>query len=116
MEGKRTNYTPYSCLKMIQSIPGPGETHGCPFRQYSPEALLDMMMKMNVDLQSSNDVLEKAKGGNYQIACTRLFERTRGLVHDKAQKEFILLEPINHPNTWFDLSRNGYEDKIMTNK
>jgi DNA primase large subunit len=114
MEGKRTNYTPYSCMKMIHSLPGPGETHGCPFRQYSTELLTDMMLKMNVSISGCNEVIQRAQGGHYQMACTRLFELTRGLVHSEAQKDFILLEPINHPNKWFDMSKNGFEDKIKS--
>ncbi|KAJ2997012.1 hypothetical protein HDV02_005956 [Globomyces sp. JEL0801] len=122
MEGKRTNYTPYSCLKVIQSIPGPGETHGCPFRQFSQENLSDMLQNLNLEPQAVQEVSQKAKDGHYQLACTRLFELTRAKALDPnlVQKEqstdalvknsdgsFMLMEPIGHPNQWFDISLYG---------
>uniref|UniRef100_A0AAQ6IC21 DNA primase large subunit n=1 Tax=Anabas testudineus TaxID=64144 RepID=A0AAQ6IC21_ANATE len=39
-EGKRTDYTPYSCMKVILSNPpSQGDHHGCPFRHSDPELL-----------------------------------------------------------------------------
>uniref|UniRef100_A0A8C9YY81 DNA primase large subunit n=1 Tax=Sander lucioperca TaxID=283035 RepID=A0A8C9YY81_SANLU len=39
-EGKRTDYTPYSCMKVILSNPpSQGDHHGCPFRHSEPELL-----------------------------------------------------------------------------
>ena len=138
MEGKRTNYTPYSCMKMISSLPGPGESHGCPFRYFSNEKLSELMGEMGLDLPETHAVVTKAKDGHYQIACTRLFEMTRGKIHAQAEVarkaknagggvsgaadeevkfggevsidsdgNFMLLEPIDHPNKFFDLSLSG---------
>ena len=145
MEGKRTNYTPYSCLKMIQSLPGPGDSHGCPFRYFSNEKLGEMMQNLGLDLSTSHQVVSKAKEGHYQLACTRLFEVTRGKIHAEAMSietkrvkteegsasaDFIaggalsldsdgnvmLLEPIDHPNKFFDLSYTGKSRRKMAMK
>ncbi|EGF81734.1 hypothetical protein BATDEDRAFT_2792, partial [Batrachochytrium dendrobatidis JAM81] len=80
-EGKRTNYTPYSCVKIITGAqPGAGDAHGCPFRHFSQESLGTMMQRLKVDGANAQEVLQTAKNGHYQIACTKLFELTRGHV------------------------------------
>jgi DNA primase large subunit len=102
MEGKRANYTPYSCLKIIASPPGHNESHGCPFRYDSHESLEDMMIGMHIEKSGRDEVAKKAAEGHYQLACTRLFELSR----HKKDPSFVLLEPIDHPNRWFDQARS----------
>uniref|UniRef100_A0A182SRB9 DNA primase large subunit n=1 Tax=Anopheles maculatus TaxID=74869 RepID=A0A182SRB9_9DIPT len=38
-EGSRINYSPFSCMKVITTPIGPGETHGCPFKNLDPSTL-----------------------------------------------------------------------------
>ena len=52
-EGKRTNYTPYSCAKVITSTPGPGEFHGCPFKSNGAQSL-----KQTLAAQKISDIGE----------------------------------------------------------
>lgn len=37
--GRMLNYSGYSCLKIIMSNVGPGETHGCPFKHWDTAVL-----------------------------------------------------------------------------
>lgn len=39
LEGKRQDYTPYSCMKIIGFNVGSGEHHGCPYKSFSTQQL-----------------------------------------------------------------------------
>ncbi|KAL9232528.1 hypothetical protein vseg_007633 [Gypsophila vaccaria] len=91
-EGKRVDYTPYSCQKVISSTPGVGDHHGCPFRHFSEENLRAALNKMGVGSRPLVDVMDKVKNRHYQLACTLTFEAVHGASCDSG---------INHPNQYF---------------
>ncbi|XAR48195.1 hypothetical protein NMG60_11030934 [Bertholletia excelsa] len=91
-EGKRTDYTPFSCQKIISSTPGVGDHHGCPFRHFSEENLIAALGKMGVGSRAMEEVIEKARSRHYQLACTLTFEAIHGSSCDAG---------INHPNQYF---------------
>ncbi|XP_077093246.1 DNA primase large subunit isoform X2 [Siphateles boraxobius] len=54
-EGKRTDYTPYSCMKVILSNPpSQGDYHGCPFRHSDPELLKQKLQSYKISLSGIN--------------------------------------------------------------
>jgi DNA primase large subunit len=103
MEGKRTNYTPYSCARIIMDMPGPNDTHGCPFRHFQRDKLTTMLHNMRVKESSIVEINRLAAESHYQLACTQLFEATHGKVH-MAADEKVMGIAIEHPNQWFDLA------------
>ncbi|KAF9437965.1 hypothetical protein BGZ76_010335 [Entomortierella beljakovae] len=78
MEGKRTDYTPYSCRHIIQNnAPGTNDHHGCPFRHSSENNLLSTLTNHNLDEFDKMDVMGLVKGKHFQLACTKYYEVTR---------------------------------------
>ena len=52
-EGSKRNYTPFSCLKIINNTVGPGDTHGCPFRHCEPSNLKNRLIGYGFDHQGN---------------------------------------------------------------
>ncbi|MEQ2236710.1 DNA primase large subunit, partial [Ilyodon furcidens] len=76
-EGKRADYTPYSCMKVILSNPpSQGDYHGCPFRHSDPELLKQKLQFYKVSPSGVNQILDLVKGMHYQLACQKYFELT----------------------------------------
>ncbi|XP_026382202.1 probable DNA primase large subunit [Papaver somniferum] len=102
-EGKRIDYTPYSCQKIISSTPGAGDQHGCPYRNFSKENLEAALSKMGVSSRLMGDVMDKVKNRHYQLACTLTFEAVHASSCDAG---------INHPNQYFIDSQKILQAKV----
>lgn len=94
-EGKRTDYTPYACSKIITSAPGAGDHHGCPYRHFSEDNLKAALSRMGLSSRGMEDVMDKVRNRHYQLACTLTFEAVYGTSCDTG---------INHPNQYFEES------------
>ncbi|KAJ8306542.1 hypothetical protein KUTeg_017087 [Tegillarca granosa] len=109
-EGKRADYTPYSCVKIIMSNPpGPGDFHGCPFKHTDPDLLAQKLRSMSLSKDAVDSVVNYAKEGHYQVACQHYFAVTHSNFEDDIN--------INHPNGYFEESRRFLNpDKGNMNK
>ncbi|XP_001639500.2 DNA primase large subunit [Nematostella vectensis] len=98
-EGKRADYTPYSCMKIIMSNqPGPGDCHGCPYRHTDPDLLRQHLARHKLGKEGLDEIMKLVKETHYQLACTRFFEVTHNVSG---------LSAFNHPNQYFEESRKG---------
>lgn len=102
-EGKRANYAPYSCAKIITSTaPSIGDHHGCPFRHHGPESLRNSLANYNspngtkLTKEQVDSILDLVQGNHHQVACTKLFEFTR--------KTNGVLETFTYPSKFYELS------------
>ncbi|KAK6922432.1 DNA primase large subunit, eukaryotic/archaeal [Dillenia turbinata] len=102
-EGKRTDYTPYSCQKIISSTPGVGDHHGCPYRHFSEENLRAALYKMGVSSRAMEDIMDKVRNRHYQLACTLTFEAVHSSSCDAG---------INHPNQYYIDSQKALQSKV----
>lgn len=101
-EGKRTDYTPCSCQKIISSTPGVGDHHGCPYRHFSQDNLKAALEKMGVENRAMGEIMDKVRHRHYQLACTLTFEAVHGASCDAG---------INHPNQYFVDSQSILKSK-----
>merc|ERR1712176_258701 len=106
-EGKRTDYTPYSCMKVIASQPGPSEAHGCPFKTFDEDNLRAALQQMGLVPAALKDAIQKAKARHYQLACGVTFEGTHGGCSCEAG--------IQHPNQYVQESRKCLEPDRQLN-
>jgi DNA primase large subunit len=103
-EGKRTNYTPYSCTKIIMGTPpNSGEHHGCPYRHFDDGHLSSILGKMQIGTSADrNEILSLKKKKHYNLACQKHFEVTHP---DAAKVKDINLGGVgDHPNAWYAAS------------
>jgi len=113
LEGKRTNWTPHSCQRIIME-PGTnaasGEHHGCPFKTFDEVQLRAQLQQMGVAGTEANFILDKARGQHYQVACGKYFEaKHKGTTLIETE-----ISGISHPNQYFEKSNEFYEKQTET--
>ncbi|KAA0160778.1 hypothetical protein FNF31_04161 [Cafeteria roenbergensis] len=102
-EGKRANYTPYSCVRIIMGTPpGAGEVHGCPYRHWDPTNVRKALVSRGLSGAQVERVMASVKERNFQIACRNEFEARMGLEDDSVGQ---------HPNGYFEACQRVIKDK-----
>tara|TARA_B110000208_G_C11746122_1_gene421787 strand:- start:19 stop:1614 length:1596 start_codon:yes stop_codon:yes gene_type:complete len=96
-EGKRADYTPYSCMKIIMGAPpGAGQAHGCPFRHWNERLLRQKLTSLSVANDEATTIIDAVKRKDYQLACRKHFEVTHKGAHSGSVG--------NHPNAFLEAS------------
>lgn len=95
-EGSMVNYTPLSCLSIINLTYGAGSTHGCPYKIFDTTTLKSKMLSYGMSQMHIQEILNYSSKGHFQLACGKYFEA----IHEKP-----LEAGINHPNQYFEQSQ-----------
>lgn len=100
-EGKRTNYTAYSCVKIITSNPPQlGDHHGCYFKHSDSKWLKqNLTEKVGFGNADAVEIVQFAEDQKYHLACEKYFT----LRHQMKDSPADLT--ITHPNQYFIESR-----------
>uniref|UniRef100_H2Z295 DNA primase large subunit n=1 Tax=Ciona savignyi TaxID=51511 RepID=H2Z295_CIOSA len=97
-EGKRTNYTPYSCMTIItKNPPSAQDHHGCPFKHTSSDLLRQKLKTYKAPSDSIDEIINLVKAQHFQIACGKYFAATHKMEESSFQ--------VTHPNHYFDESQ-----------
>ena len=103
-EGKRADYTPYSCVKIVTTPVDAGDCAGCPYKTQSPEVLANLLSsRLKLSAGDVSAVVARARQGHYQLACASAWEA----VHEGKELD----SGVNHPNQYFDASRRAAREE-----
>ncbi|KAL7675370.1 hypothetical protein ACOME3_001630 [Neoechinorhynchus agilis] len=95
-EGKRTSYTPYSCLKIITDHPpSVGDYHGCPFKHTNADALRQRLEGAGINGQALDQICSLGANKHFQLACQHFFAVKHGI------DDYTQAPAITHPNQYF---------------
>ncbi|KAF2709832.1 DNA primase large subunit [Pleomassaria siparia CBS 279.74] len=103
-------YSPYSCQKILtEPLPGPGQSHGCPYRTFTQDNLMTMLQRTGInDRDLLKTIKEDVTKQRYHVACNRVFEHAHRKeikkVKDDGSWTSNDLDTIVHPNTYFKRS------------
>lgn len=105
-QGKRTNFNPYNCQKILNLPVNSGDVHGCPFRQLARHELAEWISDVT-DAGERKKILDKASNEKaYTEACIAYYRAARF-----PQAGARLLSHELHPNRYYLESRMDAEIK-----
>merc|ERR1712083_728982 len=97
-EGKKKNWQPYDCMRIIMESVGPGETHGCPFRHHEGRTIRQRVEAYGgLKKEQVDAIMSKVEEGHYQIAC--------GMHYNAVHLKELSTGAVSHPNQWYMESR-----------
>lgn len=96
-EGKKKNWQPYDCMRIIMETVGAGENHGCPFRHHEAKTIRQRIEAYDLKKDEVDTILKKVEEGHYQIAC--------GMHYSAVHLKELSTGAVSHPNQWYLESR-----------
>jgi len=96
-EGKKKNWQPWDCMRIIMETVGPGEHHGCPFRHHEAKTMRQRVESYGISKEDVDTIVKKVEEGHYQVAC--------GLHYAAVHGRELSTGSVSHPNQWYLESR-----------
>lgn len=108
-EGKRADYTPYSCTRIILgTTPAVEDAHGCPYRHWDSSRLRSVLGQMRLPAGKVDEILKHVSEKNYQIACLSQFQ---------AKFPGADVSSVgNHPNGYYEAAINHLKQQEVAAK
>lgn len=111
LEGSRINFKPWDCNQILNKDPPSNDMyHGCPFRDWNKNKLVDYLSKSknvytndNLTKFDINTIVDLKNQKDYMMACTRYFEFTKDVLPHN--------EMITHPNLYYQRSKTIQANK-----
>nr|XP_024214654.1 probable DNA primase large subunit isoform X2 [Halyomorpha halys] len=105
--GKKADYPPQSCKKIMEAMPTFSEYHGCPYKISDEENIQFILQRHSLNDEEVKCILNKMKNDTPQLACSKYFE----IKHGSSLKEIVF-----HPNHYYEESRALINLKIRNNQ
>jgi DNA primase large subunit len=89
--------------------PGASDSHGCPYRHFSPDnlqtALLSMYSSQGLTEADLPEIMHTVRAEAYHVACTRVYEITHATKNVRKGEGVGSGETVTHPNQYATASR-----------
>jgi DNA primase large subunit len=89
--------------------PGASDSHGCPYRHFSPNnlqtALLSMYSPQGLTEADLPEIMNLVRAEAYHVACTRVYEITHATQNVRKGDGIGSGETVTHPNQYTSASR-----------